>query len=63
MSTVVEPPPLPLEAADADVEALEVAELVAPPDDALLELLELDDPQPARSATTTGSARREARFM
>jgi YebC/PmpR family DNA-binding regulatory protein len=63
MSTVVEPPVLPPEAADADVEALDVAELVAPPDDALLELLELDDPQPARSATTTGSARREARFM
>jgi YebC/PmpR family DNA-binding regulatory protein len=63
MSTVVEPPLPPPEAADADVEALDVAELVAPPDDALLELLELDDPQPARSATTTGSARREARFM
>src|SRR5438309_7537713 len=53
-------PPLELDPAEAEVELLDVAELVG---EALLELLEFDEPQPARRATTPASAKREARFM
>ena len=53
-------PPVALDPADAEVELLEVAELVG---EAPLELLEFEEPQPARTATVPASAKREARFM